>query len=395
MLVREKRTSDPTVLVLRPAGGLSGRLHRRLRRWRKTRDLARYRQSRTRRYDHFSDDRSERVFTLQAQLPAADVINLHWLDGMPSIGELLSVIPPSMPVVWTLHDMNAFTGGCHYDGGCGRFTSVCGACPQLGSLNRRDLAFQIWRRKDRVFRALQPSQLHLVAPSRWLAGEVRRSALLDSRFPISVLPNGVDTVGLLPRDKLAAREALGLAQDARIVLFMSEAIENRRKGLGLLIGALSELEVPGLLLLSLGRGKSEVTSGLANVHLGYLESERLLSAVYSAADLYVIPSLQDNLPNGVLEAMAHGVPVVGFDTGGIPDMVRPGETGLLASPEDLSSLREAIRKVLLDGEGHARMAANSRRIAVEEYALEVQARRYGDLYASLLADRRNAQGPSS
>lgn len=121
------------------------------------------------------------------------------------------------------------------------------------------------------------------------------------------------------------------------------------------------------------------------VTTGYLTGEKQLSWVYSAADVFVLPSLQDNLPNTALEALACGVPVVGFDVGGIPEIVREGETGLLVPAKDVAGLRAAITSVLENKDARVRMAEAGRRYAVENYGLEIQARRYLELYTELLA----------
>jgi glycosyltransferase involved in cell wall biosynthesis len=143
-------------------------------------------------------------------------------------------------------------------------------------------------------------------------------------------------------------------------------------------------DFPDLLLLSIGRGRPVVPDGLPHLHIEHVASDHRLSGLYSAADVFVIPSLQEAFGQTVLEAMACGTPVVGFDAGGIPEMVKPGETGLLASCGDVAGLREAVLALLADGEARARMGASCRDRVVREHGLEVQARRYADLYRSLL-----------
>ena len=136
--------------------------------------------------------------------------------------------------------MNAFTGGCHYDHDCGRHMTGCGACPQLGSIDFQDLSHQIWHRKQAIFSRLAPERLHIVALNRWMAELVRRSPLLE-KFPVTIVPNGVDTEVFAPRDAQGARRDLGIPQDCRVVLFAAEAVRVRRKGFALLIRALNEL----------------------------------------------------------------------------------------------------------------------------------------------------------
>jgi len=315
------------------------------------------------------------------------VINLHWIAKFVDYQAFFSVVPQSTPVVWTLHDMNAFTGGCHYDVGCGKYAMHCGACPQLGSNDPADLAHQVWERKKKIFTNIKSGRLHIVTPSRWLAHEVERSAL-GKLFPVSTIPNGVDVEDFSPRDRHAARELLGVPPHAKVVLFVADGMDNRRKGFRLLAQALAGADdkVLNLFLISLGRSKSLMDTQLPWLHLGFMDDDRWLSHVYSAADVFVIPSLQDNLPNTVLEAMACGTPVVGFDVGGIPEMVRPGISGLVVPPHDVIALRAAIVGLLRDPARCAEMSENCRRISVENYALEVQARRYVEFYKRIVGD---------
>jgi glycosyltransferase involved in cell wall biosynthesis len=294
-------------------------------------------------------------------------------------------VPQHTPVVRTLHDMTFYTGGCHFDAGCGKYTARCGACPQLGSRKERDLSRQIWQRKRAALSALPAGCLHLVAASRWVAREANRSSLLQD-FPITVIPYAVDTEVFRPRDRRVVRDALGISPDASVILFVAGVINDPRKGFAVLAQALQGLRhLPNLLLLSVGSGQPPVRVQVPHLDLGQIKNERLLSLAYGAADVFVIPSLEDNLPQTVLEATACGIPVVGFAVGGIPDMVRTGVTGLLVPPQDVNALRAAINDLLQDPTRRTEMTANCRRIAVQEYAQEVQARRYVELYQTMLA----------
>jgi glycosyltransferase involved in cell wall biosynthesis len=384
MFVRESLSDDPGVLPFKPAVDLITRIRHGLRQKRIDREFAQY-ESRPAEYEFFSDDRTSYNDDFLAQLPACDVINLHWIAGFVDYQRFFTKIPSATPVVWTLHDMNAFTGGCHFDLGCGRHAQSCGACPQLGSSNPRDLTRQIWQRKKAAFARVR-NRLHVVAPSQWLARKVRESGMGKS-FCVSTIPYGVETEEFAPRDRRTARDLIGIPREATVLLFVGEAVDNRRKGFALLAEALSGLNhLPDLVLLSVGHGKLSLDVQIPWRHFGHVDHDRILSFVYSAADAYVIPSIQDNLPNTVLEAMACGTPVVGFDVGGIPDMVRLGITGLLAPAGDVQGLRAAIAELLRNPERRAEMAANCRSIAVREYALEVQARRYSQLYEAILEE---------
>lgn len=385
ILVAQRCGEDPSVSALKLPMDLASRLRRRFRRDLINHSFARYKRSRPAGYDIFSDDRSEHGATLVSQIPLCDVINLHWVSGFIDYQAFLAVLPQSVPIVWTLHDMNAFTGGCHYDHDCGKYMDGCGACPQLGSSAAADLSNQIWQRKRKVFEQIGPRRLHIVAPSRWLASASERSPLL-SRFPISVIPNSIDTDDFAPRDRGFARDLLEVPQDGKIILFVANSVSDRRKGFALLTQALNSLyDLKNLFLISLGSNGLSIDAPIPHLQISPIYDDRWLSVIYSAADLFVIPSLQDNLPNTVLESMACGTPVVGFDTGGIPDMVRHGIDGLLVPNQDVDALRRAIIELFRDPARRFEMSVNCRRDAVEKYALEAQTRRYVELYKTITA----------
>lgn len=389
MFVAHRYNDDPAVTAFELPMDFPSRLGRLIRREWITRSFARYRTYRPAGCELFSDSRSQYGADLMDQLPPCDVINLHWIAGFVDYQAYFSRVPQHTPVVWTLHDMNAFTGGCHYDDGCGRYTHKCGACPQLGSTDTADLSRQLWQRKRAIFEEIKPNRLHIVTPSHWLAKEAERSSLFG-RFPISVIPNSLDTDVFSRRDRCMARAAFEVPRDARAILFAADSTGNRRKGFALLGQALADLgDLTDLYLISLGSGNPAIGAQIPHLHLGHIGNDRLLSLVYSAADLFVIPSLQDNLPNTVLESLACGTPVVGFAVGGIPDMVRPGVTGLLAPSQDVSALRAAIADLLQDPAERAEMSVNCRCIAVQEYSQQMQAQRYVELYERMLASTQH------
>jgi glycosyltransferase involved in cell wall biosynthesis len=188
---------------------------------------------------------------------------------------------------------------------------------------------------------------------------------------------------------------LGLAQDARVVLFVAHLLGDRRKGFALLAQALNQIQdTPGVHLLSMGRMTHLEEVRIPQLALGQVQSERILSMVYSAADVVVVPSLQDNLPNTVLESLACGTPVIGCDVGGIPDAVREGVTGMLTPAGDGAALGRALLLMLENPEARAAMAENCRRVAMAEYSLELQARRYLELYQSMQPVAAAGEGPA-
>ncbi len=384
MLVQSRQSADPLVTCFQPPKSSFIKLRRGI----KKRYLRRAQASivRPQGSSLFSDDRSPNSADVLGQLPPSDILNLHWVAGFFDYREFFRKLPAHLPVVWTLHDMNPFTGGCHFDGGCGKFAERCGACPQLGSNDPEDLSAQVWKRKREAFSSLKSAEgVHLVTPSRWLQGEVSKSTLM-SKFRCTVIPNALDTEQFQPREQVAARKLLGIPAHSAVILFLADWAGEKRKGFDLLVEALKPFRNdPRVYLLAAGRELPAHDLGPQLVTTGYLTGEKQLSWVYSAADVFVLPSLQDNLPNTGLEALSCGVPIVGFDVGGIPEIVREGETGLLVPAKDVAGLRAAITSVVENKDARVRMSEAGRRYAVANYGLEIQARRYLELYTELLA----------
>ena len=394
MVVLQPRSADPTSTKLSYFQDLPTRLYRRRRRKAIDRDWAKVKPTLPAGFEWYSDDRTEvgldLVKTIQKRGPW-DLINLHWVSEFVDHQTLFAQVPAGVPLVWRMADMAPLTGGCHYDGGCGKFHNLCGACPVLGSTVEDDLSRQVWHRRHAALAHLSSDRLTLVGTSRWIAAESRRSSLV-SRFPVHVIPNGLDTVTFAPRDQRFSRELFGVPADAAVVLFVAETTDIPRKGFAQLAAALTELggdvngtgpRVPNLFLLSVGGREPKLPAIVPHLHLGKISYDRLLSAAYSAADVFVIPSLQESFGQTVTESMACGTPVVGFDTGGIPDMVRPGVTGQLAAVGDVPALAAAVAAVLADP-GRRDMGRRCRQVAVDEYGLPRQAAAYLDLYQQLV-----------
>jgi hypothetical protein len=391
MYVLDKYTNDPSVTQFRSSRGRVDWIARNARRLRLTFSHRRYAKTSPPERTFFSEDRTPFHQDACRQIPETEIINLHWVAEFLDLGAFFGWLPGGIPLIWTLHDMGSFTGGCSQAMGCGKFTEQCGACPQLGSPDEGDLTRDVWHRKQKYYSALDTKKFHIVTPSRWLGEEVKRSPLL-SRFPRSVIPYGLDLEVFKPRDRRFSREVLGIPQDAKVILFVSNGLHTHLKGFKHLVGALEDMDSSsGIFLLCLGFGSSPALERFPHMHITSMTDDRPLSMVYSAADVFVLPSLADNLPNTMLEALACGTPVVAFATGGIPDGVRPGVTGLLAKSGDSAELRAAILEILGNDPKRAEMSANCRRIALAEYDLSVQASRYMEVYSGM--SRRGASVP--
>ncbi|MFW6065321.1 MAG: glycosyltransferase family 4 protein [Planctomycetota bacterium] len=391
MFVRIKASTDEAVEPYQPAKDFWSRLKRVRRRIGVVRRVSRYHKTRPPGPFIFHARSSELGRDLMGDLPEADLLNLHWVSTFVDFAAFFRAVGGRVPVVWTLHDMNPFTGGCHYSTGCDGYLRQCGRCPWLGSDNPRDLSHKTWRRKKRALQRVPTDMLHIVSPSRWL-GEQAKASSLFGRFPVHVLPNCLDTDVFEPRDRLVATQALDIPADAKVVLFAAANPEMPRKGFNLLVEAIGRVdESDRPMLLTLGQGSPTVSDTLAHKHVGAIHDERLLTLIYSAADVLACPSLEDNLPNTVLESMACGTPAVGFNVGGIGDMVRPDSTGLLAPAGDTGALSEAVRSLLSDPDRLGRMGRESREVAVREYSQKAGARRYAELYKDMQSGRGSGQ----
>lgn len=308
---------------------------------------------------------------------APDVTHLHWVNhGMLSLRDVAQL--PG-PVVWTLHDSWVFTGGCHSPQDCRRFRERCGRCPELNSGRERDVSRWNWTRKRSAWKK---ANFTVLAPSRWLADLAKSSSLLAGRR-IESIPNAVDSSVFHPMDREAARSALGLPQGTPLIFFGAHgALTDWNKGADLWKAALSiaakDFPVAESVLTGTAGGDGRMPM---RVHgLGVLPPERMAMAL-AAADVAVVPSRMENLPNVVAESLACGTPVAAFAVGGIPEMIRPGETGYLATPHDAEELGRGICELLARG-GSMRTACAA--FAREAYAPETVARRHLELYRSVL-----------
>ena len=337
-----------------------------------------------------------------SQLPIvreADVVNLHWVARFQSPSTLSRLLQLGKPVVWTLHDMWAFTGGCHYAAGCLRYQQNCAHCPQLAQ-NPYDATYTVLA--DKIQRLGEAPHLTIVTPSRWLAECVRSSQLFRHQR-VEVIPYSLETDVFLPRSKADAKEQLGIASNVTTLLFGAVSANEDRKGFAELVQALwicmadprfrQKAEAGRIEVLCFGAPSELLQSlGLPVRSLGRVDSDDMLSQIYSAADMFVLPSLEDNLPNTMLESMSCGTPVIGFDTGGIPDLVTHGLTGYLVPLRDSKKLAEMILDGVLDPDRLVQMGQQCRQMMEADYTLPIQANRYVELFQDLIQHGTGTHG---
>jgi glycosyltransferase involved in cell wall biosynthesis len=311
-----------------------------------------------------------RLFSKRA---VPDIYHLHWVAGFLDWGSALPLLTKQAPVIWTLHDLNPLQGIWHYD-------------PDPDEINAKRNEIDIMARKIKTstFSEIDKEKLVFVAPSLWMA-KCCKEGNLTKNFSVEHIPYGIDTEIFYPIDKYAAKISLGIPSDTILIGFLADQIDDKRKGIDILQEAIKYLSPHlSLMLVTIGNGKIEIPISRKALHLGSVQVDSLLRLFYSACDIFVCPSLQDNLPNTILEAMACGTAVVGSAVGGIPDMVTEGETGWLASPGDAKSLAEALEKGLSNTQNLTNAGNNSRNRIVKDFNLRLQAERYIALYQRIL-----------
>lgn len=328
------------------------------------------------------------LFPLQPCFRRAEVLHLHLI--YPAYVSLLALpaLSRRRPTVWTLHDPWALTGHCVHPFECRRWQTGCGACPDLKAHFAlwRDTTALLWRVKRALY---QRSDLTLVVASRWMQERVEASPLL-SRFPCRLIPFGLNTAVLRPRDRAACRSELGIAPGTRVIAFRSALPWDQWKGMPYLIEALRQLACPEPVCLLAFESRGRLTA-LADRYqireLGWVQDEGQMARAYAAADVFVMPSLAESFGMMALEAMACGTPVVAFEGTALPDTVRAPEAGLVVPARDSRALADALAQLLGDDALRARMGQAGRRIVEQDYSHRQYVERHLELYAELLARR--------
>ena len=291
------------------------------------------------------------------------------------------------PIVWTLHDMWAFTGGCHYAGECDHFMHQCGNCFFLKDSGRADVSHIGWLRKADMYSATK--NISFVACSKWLAGVAGQSSLVQGYNVLSI-PNPIDTHIFSPKNKAEVRAKRNTNPDKKIILFGAANINDRRKGISYLVDALKLLKnnytvVGEVEIVVFGKNKNFDLNTLPfRAHeLNIITSQEEMAEIYSMADVFVTPSIEDNLPNTVMEAMACGTPVVAFNTGGIPEMIDHQQNGYLARFKSSDDMAKGLYEMLY-ASNYAELSQSARNKVLHDFNNEAVAKQYIQLYQSLL-----------
>lgn len=311
----------------------------------------------------------------------ADIIHLHWINqGFLSLKDIEALVKLNKPIVWTMHDMWPCTGICHHARDCEKFQTGCESCFFLKSKGK-DLSTSVFDKKLSLYK---DANITFVGCSRWLSGRAKKSYLLQDKTVLSI-PNPIDTEVYHPMGQGTARELLGLPSGKKLLLFGALNVTDKRKGIDYLIAALRKIEKPDVGLVVFGQVKDDIR-GLFPVpihSMGYLSDESKIVALYNAVDIFITSSLEENLPNTIMESMACGTPCVGFEIGGIPEMIDHKINGYVTNYKDANDLANGIQWVLEHGDRQALSDACVKKVQ-GNYTEKVVAKQYMALYKKLL-----------
>ena len=389
MMVRDAAHHDRRVIVVK---------HQRLMRWRflweRLRIFIRLGLRRKHLFDIDTGYCGTDITRTEAFLQA-DVINLHWVNqGMLSLDDIRKILRSGKPVVWTMHDVWPATALCHLTLGCNNFTTGCHDCKYLPRPAANDLSARIWRRKQDV---LSQGHITFVTCSRWLEGEARSSALL-SGHDVTNIPNPIDTTVFCPADQAAARRDERLPRGKRLLLFVCQRVTNRYKGMQHLIDACRMMarEYPETIattgVIVMGGDADAVAQQLPYeaYPIGYVTDTARIVRIYRCADVFILPSLSENLPNTIMEAMACGVPCIAFNVGGIPEEIDHRVNGYVAAYEDTADLAHGMHWLLHQADRTTLAEAAVRKVS-EAYSQASVARRYADVYRHAAEQNKQRQ----
>lgn len=310
-----------------------------------------------------------------------DVVHLHWINaGMIKIEDLAKI---KAPIVWSLHDMWAFTGGCHYDESCGAYKEKCGECVVLASKRKKDISRKVFKRKQATYSKIP--NMTIVGLSNWLKTCAENSILFHNKKIVN-LPNPIDTKIFQAFDKLKARELWGLPKDKKIVLFGAMgASSDPRKGFNELSDAFKNIDRDDIEFVVFGASSplNPPDLGCKTHYIGRLSDDISLITLYSAVDVMIVPSLQENLSNAIMESLACATPVVGFDIGGNSDLIDHEQNGYLAQAYSSVDLAKGIEWVL-DNSKYEDLCRNAREKVISKFDNNIVSAQYIELYKMLL-----------
>ncbi|MFC3809552.1 glycosyltransferase [Lacihabitans lacunae] len=322
--------------------------------------------------------------TKKINLLEYDLIHLHWINfGFLSLNNLEKIFELNKPIVWTLHDMWPFTGGCHYSGTCENFKTNCGNCePFLRNHFKNDLSNKIFLKKQKIYK---DKNIYFVGCSKWISNLAKSSNLLPKRHIFNI-PNPINNGVFKKLNRERLREKYNLNPDKNYILFLAMNTEDERKGFKYFIDSIFLLRNINIEFEILVVGKINSPLLKTSINLPKTISEDILCEYYNLADVFIAPSLQDNLPNTIVESLSCGTPVVSFNIGGIPEIIDHLETGYLAKYKDSKDMAEGIKWCFENSTNDLREKCI--KISIEKFNESKVALKYQSLYNDIINDNK-------
>lgn len=383
LLVFKKFSDDPTVIQYRAKPGTIPAIKRKAREWQINLEY-KWAKRRISKLEGFEDERSKYYQNINENIVDADIIHLYWTAGSLDFKKFFSLYKDKK-IVWRLSGMQPFTGGCNFSLGCDHFQKECGYCPHLNSNTKKDITYKSFKRKKEIYDSIPQNNLHFVPVCNWMA-EYKEKSPLISRFNHTVINTGVNTSIFYPLNKQWVKTMLGIPMNKKAIVTVSRTYNTKKKGMDHMSSALDQLNNPDdYFLITIGELHHRLSKNVSSLNLGKITNNELLNIGYNAGDVFVLPSVEDNLPNTGLEALACGLPLIVFPVEGVTDFVEHGKNGIIVNQVNAKELAKGIESIFIKYDLDA-MGKKSQEKALNQFSMETQINKYIELYSSLLAN---------
>jgi glycosyltransferase involved in cell wall biosynthesis len=326
----------------------------------------------------FRKSTSQRIRRL---IPKFDLVHLHWISGALNYGDIVDISDDQIKVVWTLHDMWPFTGGCHHSYDCKNYEVLCNECPQVRPIFHRSVESAL---ANKVIAIRGNQKLAVVAPSKWLADRAKKSQVFNNS-EVYVIPNPVDEKVFRPGDRRESRKRIGIDDSVFVVGCSAKNLHDTQKNIKEIVLQLEEFvkehDLPDVVLIAIGGGQLE-SDVIKIFHPGFVDSSEVCANLYQAMDVFVSLSLAENLPLTLIEASSSGVPIICLDRGGMAEVVIDQVSGFVIS--DSQDFKTVLCRIIYDEQLRNSMAANARFRAVDLFSSNAVANQYKSIYESLM-----------
>lgn len=332
---------------------------------------------------YFKSDMGREGLSIINAVSDADIVHLHWLsDHFFDYQAFFKDSDLSKPVVWRLPDMNPVTGGCHFSGECQNFQHTCGKCPAIGSTDANDISHTIFMRKLDALSCYR-GPIEFVATCEWMKNIIAASTI-GKNHPINVIYNSVDTDIFSPANSSSFKQQYGIEEQDPVLMMTAANLSAPRKGAQTFIQALQVMPDQTFSVMLAGNVAPNFTIKQPTHIIGEISDADTMAQAYNAADIVVVPSLQDNLPNVILEALSCGKTIVAANTGGISELIKHGENGYLFSPGNAEELKSILSQLVHSPQQRKKTGELARKFALDTLTLRHEADKYAAIYQRLL-----------